>query len=96
MDSRVVTGMERSEEEGVMVDIVDKIMAEFESDPIIHAKSLKLAVVPRGFLRCRKVMNVYGKAESAREKERALEIVHRQVGDDYEVANRIVVTGEPN
>jgi hypothetical protein len=78
-----------------MTDIVDKIMAEFESDPMIHAKSLNLVVGSKGFLKRRKVMNVCGTAESANEKERALEIVQRQVGDNYDVADKIVVIEKP-
>jgi len=78
-----------------MTDIVDKIMAEFESDPMIHAKSLNLVVGSKGFLKRRKTLNVYGTTESATEKERAMKIVQREVGDNYDVADKIVVTGEP-
>jgi len=78
-----------------MVDIVDKIMAEFESDPLIHAKSLNLVVGSKGFLRRRKILEVLGTTESAAEKERAIKIVQRQAGDGYDVEDRLVVVGEP-
>ena len=79
-----------------MPDIVDKIMAEFESDPLIHAKSLNLVVASKGFMKKRKILNVYGTTESATEKERAMKIVQRQAGDNYDVADKIVVIGEPS
>ena len=78
-----------------MADIIDKIMAEFESDPMIHAKSLNLVVGSKGFLKRRKTLNVFGTTESAAEKDRAMEIVRRQAGDAYDVEDKIVVIGEP-
>jgi hypothetical protein len=79
-----------------MEDIIDKIMAELESDPAIDAKSLNLVLTSKGFLKRRKILNVHGTTESAAEKERAMKIVQRQVGDTYDVADKIVVVGEPN
>jgi len=76
-----------------MADIVDKIMAEFESDPLISAKSLNLVVGSTGFLRRRKTLEVLGTTESSAEKDRAMEIVQRQAGDGYEVQDKIVVIG---
>ena len=76
-----------------MTDIVDKIMAEFESDPLIHVKSLNLVVGSKGFLKRRKTLNVYGTAESTAEKERAMKIVQREAGDGYDVEDKIVVIG---
>jgi hypothetical protein len=78
-----------------MEDIIDKIMAEFESDPTIHTKSLNLVLTSKGFLKRRKILNVYGTTESAAEKDRAMKIVQRQAGDNYDVADKIVVIGEP-
>jgi hypothetical protein len=78
-----------------MSDITDKIMAEFESDPIIQAKTLNLVVASKGFLHRRKTLNIFGTAESEAEKERAIQIVLRQAGDNYDVADKIVVIGEP-
>ena len=77
-----------------MADIVDKIMAEFESDPLIHAKSLNLIVGSKGFLKRRKTLEVLGTTESAAEKERAIKIVQRQAGDVYDVEDKVVVVGE--
>ena len=77
-----------------MADIVDKIMAEFETDPLIHAKSLNLVVGSKGFLRRRKTLEVLGTTESTAEKERAIKIVQRQVGDGYDVEDKVVVVGE--
>jgi hypothetical protein len=34
-----------------VADIVDKIMAKFESDPTIRAKSLNLVIASKGFLK---------------------------------------------
>lgn len=78
------------------MDIVDKIMAEFESDPTIDAKSLNLVLTSKGFLKRRKILNVYGTTESENEKEKAMKIVQRQAGDNYDIADKIVVVGEPN
>jgi len=77
-----------------MTDIRDAIMAEFESDPTINAKSLNLVVASSGFLKRRKILNVYGTTESKVEKERAMSIVQRQAGDTYDVEDKIVVIGE--
>jgi len=77
-----------------MEDIVDKIMAEFESDPTIHAKSLNLVVASKGFLKRRKILSVYGTTESVAEKDRAMQIVKRQAGDNYDVADKIIVVGQ--
>jgi hypothetical protein len=77
-----------------MSDIIDKIMAELESDPMIHAKSLNLVLGSRGFLSRRKILNVFGMAETSGEKDRALKIVQRQAGDNYDIADKIVVIGE--
>ncbi len=77
-----------------MGDIVDKIMAEFESDPMIHTKSLNIVPGSRGFLQRRRILSVYGTAESPTEKDRAVKIVQRQAGNVYEVVDKIVVLGE--
>jgi len=76
-----------------MVDVIDKIMAELESDPMIHAKSLNLVVGSKGFLKRRKTLEVLGTTESTSEKERAIRIVQRQAGDSYDVEDKIVVIG---
>ena len=76
-----------------MADIVDKIMAEFESDPLIHTKSLNLVLGSKGFLKRRKTLEVLGTTESSAEKDRALTIVRRQAGDNYDVEDKIVVVG---
>jgi hypothetical protein len=86
--------VEKVEGGSAMADIVDKIMAEFESDPTIHAKSLNLVVGSKGFLKRRKILNVYGTTESAAERDRAMTIVRRQAGDSYDVEDKIVVIGE--
>ncbi len=78
-----------------MGDIVDKIMAEFESDPMIHAKSLNIVVASKGFLARRKVLNVFGTTESLAEKDRAVKIVERQAGSSYDVVDKVVVIGQP-
>jgi hypothetical protein len=85
--------IENGMEEIAMTDITDKIMAEFESDPTINAKSLNLVMTSRGFLKRRRILNVYGTVESATEKDRAMKIVQRQAGDNYDVEDKIVVIG---
>lgn len=77
-----------------MADVIDKIMAEFESDPLIHAKSLNLVLSSKGFLSRKRVLNIFGTTESAAEKERAVKIVQRQAGSIYDVEDKIVVIGE--
>jgi hypothetical protein len=76
-----------------MAEITDKIMAELESDPLIHAKSLNLVVGSKGFLKRRKTLSVFGTTESAAEKDKAMTIVRRQAGDNYDVEDKIVVVG---
>jgi len=76
-----------------MADIVDKIMADLESDPIIHAKSLNLVVGSKGFLKRRKTLEVLGTTESTAERDRAMKIVRRQAGDTYDVEDKVVVIG---
>ena len=77
-----------------MSDITDKIMAELETDPLIHAKSLNLVLGSKGFLKRRKILTVFGTAESPGEKDRALKIVQRQVGDNFDIEDKVVVIGE--
>ncbi|MGO9309101.1 MAG: hypothetical protein ACLQDL_08770 [Spirochaetia bacterium] len=76
-----------------MENLVDKIMAEFESDPTIHAKSLNVVASSKGFLKRKKILAIHGAVESPTEKERAVKIVQRQAGDNYDVEDKIVVTG---
>ena len=78
-----------------MGDITDKIMAELEADPTIKAKSLNLVMTSKGFLKRGKILTVYGTVESANEKDRVMKIVQRQAGDNYVVAEKIVVIKEP-
>jgi len=78
-----------------MEDIINKIMAEWESDPTIHAKSLNLVLGATGFLKRRKILSVHGTTESATERDRAIAIVRRQAGDNYDVEDQIVVVGAP-
>ena len=77
-----------------MEDLIDKIMAEFESDPTIYAKSLNVVASSKGFLKKRRILHIYGTVESAAEKERAMKIVQRQAGDNYDVEDKIVVVGK--
>ena len=66
-----------------MEDIVDKIVAELESDPTIIAKSLNLVMTSQGFLKRRRILNVHGTVGSATERDRAITIVQRQAGNNY-------------
>jgi hypothetical protein len=76
---------------GIAMEIVDKIMSEIESDPTIDAKEVNLVMTSKGFLKRRKILNVYGEVQSAAEKKRLLEIVKRQVGSTFDVEDKIVV-----
>jgi hypothetical protein len=53
-----------------------------------------LVVASKGFLKRRKILSVYGTTESAAEKDRAMQIVKRQAGDNYDVADKIIVVGQ--
>jgi hypothetical protein len=79
-------------EETAMSDIVEKIMAEFESDPTINAKNLNLLLTSRGIIKRRQTLNVFGSVGSTAEKDKIVRIVNRQAGTRYDVADKIVVT----
>ena len=74
-----------------MTDLTDTIMSEMESDPEIDTKSISLAVQSQGLFKKRKVLRVNGIVDSCREKDRILQIVRKQAGDRYEIANELVV-----
>jgi len=74
-----------------MADLIDKIMSEIESDPEINAKEICLDVSSKGLLRKSRTLHVNGMVESGAEKKRVLEIVKKHAGENYEVADRIVV-----
>jgi hypothetical protein len=52
--------VEKVEGGSAMADVIDKIMAELESDPTIHAKNLNLVMGSKGFLKRRKTLEVLG------------------------------------
>ena len=71
--------------------IVDKIMSEIEADLTIDAKEINLVITSKGFLKRRKILSVFGEVQSAAEKKRVLEIVNKQAGNTFDVADKIVV-----
>jgi hypothetical protein len=75
-----------------MADIIDKIMAEIESDPTIDAREISLDISSKGFLKRRRLLNVNGMVQSTAEKARIVGIVQRQAGDSYDVTDKLVVT----
>ena len=75
-----------------MTDIIDRIMAEIESDPTIDAKEISLDISAQGFLRRRRLLNVNGMVRSTAEKARIVGIVQRQAGNAYDVTDKLVVT----
>ena len=74
-----------------MADIIDKIMAEIESDPTINAKEVSLDMTSKGFLKRRKTLNVHGTVKSTAEKDRVMKIVQREAGDNYDVTDKLAV-----
>jgi hypothetical protein len=74
-----------------MVDIINKIMAEVESDPTTNAKEICLDITSKGFLKRRKTLNVHGSVKSAAEKDRVMKIVQREAGDNYDVVDKLAV-----
>ena len=74
-----------------MMDLIDKIMSEIESDPRINAREINLDITSRGFLKKRKTLKVYGMLGSNAEKDRVLEIVKKNAGNNYDVADKLVI-----
>ena len=74
-----------------MVDIINKILAEIESEPTFNAKDVCLDITSKGFLRRRKSLSVHGSVKSMAEKDRVMKIVQREAGDSYDVVDKLVV-----
>lgn len=74
-----------------MAELIDKIMAEIESDPTINAKEINLDIQSKGFLKRRRLLNVNGMVESTAERDAIIKLVQRQAGDNYDVVNKLVV-----
>jgi hypothetical protein len=74
-----------------MAELIDKIMAEIESDPLINAKEITLDIQSKGFLKRTKILNVNGLAESIAERDAVMKLVQHHAGDNYEVVNKMVV-----
>jgi hypothetical protein len=66
-------------------------MSEIESDPRIDAREISLDMASKGFLKKSRTLKINGMVESIGEKNRILEIVKKHSGDNYEVADRIVI-----
>ena len=74
-----------------MAELLDKIMAEIESDPTINAKEINLDMQSKGFLKRRRILNVNGMVESTAERDAIMKLVKRQAGDNYDVVDKMVV-----
>jgi hypothetical protein len=74
-----------------MTNLIDKIMSEIESDPRIDAKEISLDLTTKGFLGRRRILKVNGMVESRAEKDRVLEIVKKEAGNNYDVSDKLVV-----
>ena len=74
-----------------MADLIEKIMSEIESDSTINAREISLDMTSKGFLKKSRTLNINGMVESPAEKGRVVEIVKKHAGDNYQVADRIVV-----
>lgn len=74
-----------------MKDLIDQIMAELESDPLIDAKEINLDLEHKGFIKRRKILNVNGMVKSTAEKDSVIRIVKRQAGTKYDVLDKLVV-----
>jgi hypothetical protein len=74
-----------------MTGIVERIMAEFESDPTINVRSLNVVLSSHGIIKKRQTLDVYGEVGSPVERSKILGIVQRQAGTSYEVEDKMVV-----
>ncbi len=74
-----------------MADIINKIMAEIESDPTTNAKGISLDVTSKGFLKRRKTLSVHGSVKSTVEKDRVMKIIQREAGDNYDIEDKLAV-----
>jgi hypothetical protein len=75
----------------VMAELIDKIMAEIDSDPTISAKEITLDIQSKGFLKRTKILNINGLATSVAERDAIMKLVQHHAGDNYEVVNKLVV-----
>jgi hypothetical protein len=62
-----------------MSNLTDRIMSEIESGPRIDAKAISLDVQSQGLFKKRKIVKING------------QIVKRQTGDRYDIADKLVV-----
>ena len=74
-----------------MTELTDTIMSEIESDPGIDAKSISLAIQSQGLFKKRKILRINGIVDSPKEKDLILQIVRKQAGNRYDIANKLVV-----
>jgi hypothetical protein len=84
-------GLAGKMERNAMVDQIDKIMSEIESDPTINAREISLIITSKGLLKKNRILNINGLVESDTEKNRVMEIVKKHAGHEYEVADRVIV-----
>ncbi len=74
-----------------MVGITDKIIRVLESDASINTKNINLVLKSKRLFGLKNVLNVYGVAGSAQEKEKIVEIANTEAGNNYEVVDRLIV-----
>jgi hypothetical protein len=55
---------------GIAMELVDRIMAEIESDPTIDSKEVNIVITSKGILKRRKTLSVFGEVQSESEKNK--------------------------
>ncbi len=66
-------------------------MRDMEADPTIDSKKLTIEITATGFLKKRKIIHLIGSVKSEPEKKKAMQIVSHFAGDNYEVANDLII-----
>ena len=74
-----------------MSDIQNVIMRDIEADPTIDSKKIAIEMQAKGFLRKRKIIRLIGSVKSETEKRKAMQIVVHFAGDNYDVANNLII-----
>ena len=74
-----------------MSDIQQVTMRDIEDDPAIDSKEITIEIQATGFLKKRKIIRLVGSVKSETEKEKAMRIAVHFAGDNYDVANHLIV-----
>jgi hypothetical protein len=67
-------------------------MRDIEADPTLDSKKITVELTATGFLKKRKIISLIGSVKSETEKKKAMQIVVHFAGDNYDVANNLIIT----